>query len=59
MIGLIGYRYNIKKQQKTQLHQFKYNVLKYKEDIIFISSKGYLALSSNDSLTDIDEQLLL
>jgi hypothetical protein len=22
MIGLIGYRYNIKKQQKTQLHQF-------------------------------------
>ena len=27
MIGLIGYRY-IKKQQKTQLHQFK---LKYKE----------------------------
>jgi hypothetical protein len=26
MIGLIGYRYNIKKQQKTQLHQFKYVV---------------------------------
>lgn len=25
MIGLIGYRYNIKKQQKTQLHQFKYS----------------------------------
>jgi len=25
MIGLIGYRYNIKKQQKTQLHQLKYS----------------------------------
>jgi hypothetical protein len=25
MIGLIGYRYNIKKQQKAQLHQFKYS----------------------------------
>ena len=25
MIGLIGYRYNIKKQQKAQLQQFKYS----------------------------------